>query len=229
MLKTLDKSSLKDMSKGSFTVIVPFREQLEQKRGEQLTKFTDHFQKLGYSLLIVEQNEGKKFNRGKLLNIGADLVETDYMIFHDVDLLPKPNIIPYYEVLPTHPIHIGGAWQTKYNGPGFFGGVVSISKKDFKTINGFPNNYWGWGGEDDAMFFRLYKSGIPIYKPTIRSGFTELVHVDTRSNPEWKNMRRWEDLKEEKEGNPSGLKDLDYRILTETEINPFALKITVDL
>lgn len=40
---------------------------------------------------MVEQTaDGRKFNRGKLLNAGFDMARDDYdvFIFHDVDLLP---------------------------------------------------------------------------------------------------------------------------------------------
>ncbi len=36
----------------------------------------------------------------------------------------------------------------------YFGGVSSLSKEQYLKINGFPNNYWGWGGEDDDIFNR---------------------------------------------------------------------------
>jgi hypothetical protein len=119
MFKSLEKDELKSMHQASFTVIVPFREQVEQKRGEQLKKFLKHFDKLGYPVLIVEQGEGKKFNRGMLLNIGADLVDSAYVIFHDVDLIPKKSILPYYEVFPDSPIHIGKTWREKYDSETF--------------------------------------------------------------------------------------------------------------
>ena len=36
-------------------------------------------------------------------------------------------------------------------------------------VNGFSNQYWGWGGEDDDMFKRIdaNKFKITRYKPTI--------------------------------------------------------------
>lgn len=36
----------------------------------------------------------------------------------------------------------------------YFGGVSALSKEQFTKINGFPNNYWGWGGEDDDIYNR---------------------------------------------------------------------------
>ena len=37
---------------------------------------------------------------------------------------------------------------------GYFGGVSGLNKSQFLRINGFPNEYWGWGGEDDDIFNR---------------------------------------------------------------------------
>lgn len=37
----------------------------------------------------------------------------------------------------------------------YIGGAVSFSEDDFKKINGFPNNFWGWGGEDDELSERI--------------------------------------------------------------------------
>lgn len=65
-------------------VVVPFREQLPlQHRGEQLARFLPHMQRFLWTLevparvLVVEQNQdGRKFNRGQLLNVGRKAVKS---------------------------------------------------------------------------------------------------------------------------------------------------------
>lgn len=34
------------------------------------------------------------------------------------------------------------------------GGVLAMKKEQFETVNGFSNEFWGWGGEDDDMAYR---------------------------------------------------------------------------
>ncbi|KAI4811735.1 hypothetical protein KUCAC02_014611 [Chaenocephalus aceratus] len=42
----------------------------------------------------------------------------------------------------------------------FFVGVSGLTVEQFWKINGFPNAFWGWGGEDDDLWNRLvYKQG----------------------------------------------------------------------
>ena len=38
-----------------------------------------------------------------------------------------------------------------------FGGVAQASPSVFKNLNGYSNNFWGWGGEDVEMFWRIKK------------------------------------------------------------------------
>lgn len=65
-----------------------------------------------FIIYIVEQtNDGRKFNRGKLLNVGFDLAKKDgcaVVVFHDVDLLPSDELLPFYCTVPEprKPCHI---------------------------------------------------------------------------------------------------------------------------
>ena len=36
----------------------------------------------------------------------------------------------------------------------YAGGVSAMSNQTFFRINGYPNLYWGWGGEDDDFSAR---------------------------------------------------------------------------
>lgn len=37
-------------------------------------------------------------------------------------------------------------------------------------VNGFPNSYWGWGGEDDDMNIRIRKQALKIARPNPKIG-----------------------------------------------------------
>ena len=43
---------------------------------------------------------------------------------------------------------------------GYFGGITSFSESQFRQLNGFPNNFWGWGGEDDELYQRTKEVGM---------------------------------------------------------------------
>lgn len=239
----------------SVAIIVPFRDlHVEQKRSQHLKQFIPHMiaflekakqQKLvqTFHIYIVEQsNDGRKFNRGKLLNIGFDMARKDHkydvFIFHDVDLLPSHDLLPWYTKFPARPIHIARVWDRYSGNKKYIGGVVSFSSSDYKRINGFPNNYFGWGGEDDEMQRRLERLGIPFDAPdTGRLTDLEAMDITTKMNflrehKSWKCMVKWE-LKDEHERTwkTNGLADLKYSLLERTSLDPQALssKLTVDI
>lgn len=178
-------------------------------------------------ILVIEQTEGEKFNRGALLNIGARISKAEYVIFHDVDLIPLAPLVPYYTAFPEVPIHIGAAYKGKYTGEGFIGQVLSMSMDDLKKINGFPNMFWGWGGEDDAMRNRMKKKGMKVVRPPVDSGFRVLEHKDTRLIPDAKNMRKWEDVREDT--GRHGLNDVKWKVVQDMQITSNIRKITVEI
>ena len=159
-------------------IIVPYMDNEAQERAPQLDKFIKHFKKFlkgfKYQIFIIEQSEfsknkyGGKFNRGKLLNIGIQRAinqKYDVIISHDVDLYPRTNMLPYYSCIPKYPNHIGNVWKTKYTQWEFVGGILAMTPKQLKEVNGYPNDFWGWGGEDDALYNRITKKIGKILKP----------------------------------------------------------------
>ena len=140
----------------SVAIIVPFRDlHPAQNRSKHLLAFVPHMinfltkQKQDglvsdFHIYIMNQSDdGRKFNRGKLLNIGFDTAKKskrghDVFIFHDVDLLPDDNLGPWYARFPKTPIHIARVWDRYSGNQKYFGGVVSFSSSDYKRINGFP-------------------------------------------------------------------------------------------
>ena len=224
-------SEAKKLPQGIPTILVPYRDNAEQDRATQLKMFVSHMSRWhrDWPILIIEQSQdNQKFNRGALLDIGARIAKnSEYVIFHDVDLIPLAPLVPYYTAFPEKPIHIGSAYKGKYSGEGFIGQVFSISMKDLKKINGFPRMFWGWGGEDDAMRNRLKKHKIVILRPNTDTGFKVLEHKDTRLIKDAKNMRKWEDVREDT--GKHGLNDIKWKVVEDTLLATNVKKITVEI
>jgi hypothetical protein len=149
------------------TLVIPFRDREEHLRQlmPALSATLDE-QRIRHRVLIVEQEAGGLFNRGKLINVGihhaADT--SDYYCLHDVDAVP---VVANYQC-PSQPLRLvntirtaeGETRRTDY----YFSGAVSIRKDQALAANGYSNEYWGWGKEDDDFFFRLLLAGcLPYY------------------------------------------------------------------
>lgn len=128
-------------------IIVPYRD-----RATHLAKFLKYMQ---YDILIVEQADDKPFNRGKLLNIGViESPDADYFALHDVDMLPVKSDYSKPE-FPTLLATKVEQFKYKMPFPEYFGGVVLITSEHMKQCNGYHNEFWGWGGEDDNFRERI--------------------------------------------------------------------------
>jgi hypothetical protein len=252
----VDDSFLELADATCVAIIVPYRDiHVAQKRAQHLKRFVPHMNtflsklcqqgKLSdYHIYIVEQSDdGRKFNRGKLLNIGFDMARKsgrkhDVFIFHDVDLLPQDDLGAWYSKFPTKPVHIARVWDRYSNNPKYFGGVVSFSSSDYKRINGYPNTFWGWGGEDDEMQKRLERLGIQFDSPD-KGTLVDLEEMTLkekldflRENRSWKCMVKWEAADEhEATWKTNGLADLDYQLIKTTPFDEVkkASKITADV
>jgi DNA-directed RNA polymerase II subunit RPB2 len=228
-------------------IIVPFRDDGDQGRGKQLEKFVEHYSAhKSIQILVVEQsNDGRKFNRGALLNAGYLFALEHYphintFLFHDVDIIMPPDIVNrYYGNCDDYRIlHLGNLVKDMdYNPP--FGRVIRFSKKAFKEINGFPNNFYGWGGEDDALAFRIHMNGISVHRPHKSEG-TPGMELETENDvkkiedPELKKskieMHKWENICADRQiWKINGVNSLQFKTSLHKELKSNAHFITIDL
>ncbi|MCA9541053.1 MAG: hypothetical protein KC620_19265, partial [Myxococcales bacterium] len=184
-----------------FAVIVPYRDAPAQGRAGQLARFlaevSPRVAAAGGETLIIEQShDGRRFNRGRLLNLGVRLAAergAGVVVLHDVDLLPDDPIFALYGRALPHPVHLAAHWPKYAHLDLFFGGVTSFTVEQFARINGYPNDFWGWGGEDEALYHRLVEAGLSVAVPA-EGRFLELDHPLTQSVPEQVNAQRFEQL-----------------------------------
>jgi hypothetical protein len=174
-------------------------------------------------IYIVEQsNADKKFNLGKLVNIGFKLAKKDgaqVYIKHDIDLITPKEMAKLYNLIPDHPIHIGGLWREKYVFEDFFGGIVSYNSKDYEKSNGFPNTAFGWGGEDNIQYNRLVINNIPIYVPHSKTlKINGLEHESMSDNPETVNLKRQiQTVDDFKNWEKNGVNNVKFKLLKITK------------
>lgn len=145
-------------------VCVPYRD-----RRDQLEVFASHLrtflhgQGVPFRIYVGEQMAGGSFNRGWALNVAYKFAEpeVDYVVFHDVDMLPLPGVDYRYSSmegmdarhLSTEISQFG--YKIPYNR--YCSGVFMSRKEFFRDINGFATTFWGWGGEDDEFCARWAK------------------------------------------------------------------------
>ena len=145
-------------------ICIPYRdrrshlEELVDKLGKLLTK-----KGINHKFYVGHQVDEKLFNRGAMKNIAAQYAFNDgcdYIAWHDVDMVPDENVD--YSYPENNPIHIA-TQLSKYdygmNYDQYFGGVILFTKEQVEKTNGYSNDYWDWGQEDDDLFWRCYYEG----------------------------------------------------------------------
>lgn len=66
--------------------------------------------------------------------------------------------------------------------PKLRGGVFAAFKSDLQRVNGFDENYRGWGNEDDDLGRRLYASGVVGFNPFYDQFPLHLYHAPHHVN-----------------------------------------------
>lgn len=219
-------------------IIVPFRDNKEQNRKQQLDIFLEYYK--NYDILIVEQSDdNRKFNRGALLNIGVNYIRKEKpnqyksYIFHDVDILLEYDIIDrYYMGVNDGILHIGNLtpkYSKIYND--FLGAILKVDNESFFRFNGYPNTFWGWGSEDDACALRIYKNNLKVKRPD-ETGIhgKELDHIDTNKLKHLVQENRYENIIFDEQFWPmNGIKQCTFNLNNKKNMSKYIDIITVEI
>ena len=138
------------------TIVIHYRNRKEHLDA-YLSKIQSYKTQTPYELVVVEQDEGKPFNRGLMKNIGFTLrnPESDYVIFNDVDIIPTEPMFQEY-MKKTEVCRYLSAHNK------CMGGVIGFHPRCFENSNGFPNVIFEWGVEDRILFYRTKHKGYDI-------------------------------------------------------------------
>ncbi|XP_035999070.1 beta-1,4-galactosyltransferase 4 [Fundulus heteroclitus] len=190
-------------------------------------------QQLHYAIYVIHQAGDAIFNRAKLLNVGYLEAIKDFswecFILHDVDLVPENDRNLYIcDQQPKHLVVGRNVTGYKLRYKGYFGGVTAMTKDQFLKVNGFSNNYWGWGGEDDDLRVRVELQKMTIVRPPADvARYTMVFHKRDSGNQINKNRMRLLGQTTKMWRN-DGLNSCSYKIVS-VERMPLYVNITVDI
>ncbi|XP_076445701.1 uncharacterized protein LOC143283381 isoform X1 [Babylonia areolata] len=172
-------------------VIIPYRDRLAH-----LTVLLAHLlpilkrQQLHFRIFVVEQFGNLTFNKGRIMNAAfkeaLKMYDFQCVVFHDVDLIPEDDRNMYS--CPVMPRHMSVAinemnYKLLYNL--LVGGVLNLRVEHYQQVNGYSNMYWGWGGEDDDMAYRILHEKLKIIRPPVNIARYQMIKHTKRTPTSW--------------------------------------------
>ena len=168
MIILLFKKQCYEEKKGNkYLVIIPYRDRKEHLsvfRKKAVPYLRNHLKNVMF--LVAEQDNDKKFNKGKLYNSAYLAVlklnyKPDFIIFNDVDHIPVNNA-NYISKNVNAVVQVRGPPHT-------MGGISLFPSNQFVKVNGWSNSYVGWGREDVDIEDRLIAENIQIEKKNVEN------------------------------------------------------------
>jgi hypothetical protein len=126
-----------------YRISIPYRNR-EHNLNKIIPILKEKFKDSNFKIQVVEQSNDLPFNIAYLINIGFDIfkkqeqdLEWTY-IFHPVDCYPIDVDYNIYDKDIVALCQHGSMWGNAY----------CYKPSSYIKMNGYSNNYWGWGGED---------------------------------------------------------------------------------
>lgn len=167
-LSRSDRGSQRYSQRTEVAISVPFRD-----REVHFVRFRELFDQfalqdasrrtINWHVYVIDQFDAELFNRGWLFNVGFDLAAQkgpDCVVIHDIDMVPENGVDYSYcewpNQLSSEIDRFGWGTPTAH----YSGGVVSMTPEHWRQVNGFPNDFFGWGGEDDDLLQRIKQNDL---------------------------------------------------------------------
>jgi len=146
-----------------------------------------YFAKIGheYKIVICEQNDDRKFNRGALLNIAFLLSEKLFPHEKKYIHMNADYRFNMERPFPYEIVELKSGFMELFTLPyPILGSACVFDPESYKVVNGFPNDLWGWGGDDWAIYNRIKQKHVPIFKPANihNSGFIQEIHSQIKND-----------------------------------------------
>lgn len=206
-------------------VIIPIRDREDdlERYLKNMIPIFEH-QNINYKIFVIEQSPNKKFNKGKINNIGflealKQNPTADRFLFNDVDNFPLDKDTINYNT------YIKG-FHHFFGNPKWLGGFFMTDAKNFKKVNGYSNKFWGWGGEDGDLQNRIKIHNIEIIRDVFyhrhkNNKIYDKSNTRDINNNYYKtrNMLNRKYINEPKTIQEDGLKQNQYKILKKYNMN----------
>lgn len=219
-----------------YNFVIPYR-----NRPDSLSVLTDKLESIlnnlgvtNHKIWVIEQTPGKLFNLGILCNCGFDLIKKttsykkeDIFVFYPVDWLPIPNV----DFSPPKEKTI--VWLCDPVKHWSFPTATMMANETFELINGWSDEFWGWGGDDFSQYLRACALVFNIERR--QCSFTPNDSSDPRGVVDMSNTENNKKITDEMQNKgvdiwKSGYNTLKYKILSEKECASKNMKhIEVDI
>ena len=166
-------------------VLIPFRGVVSTQSFAALCEHLPaHLEQQGvaFHLFAVNQVDDQPFNRAALTNAAfrvlmaggrkAGLQPSDRDPFsclavHDVDRFPNRSNQSCAKFTSTY-YSCASHSPSILHPESYTGGVLLLRPALFRAVNGFSNDFWGWGHEDNEFYLRLRACGRPpVHAPQL--------------------------------------------------------------
>lgn len=179
-----------------------------------LVNFKTYFEKnnVEYKILISEQNDDNRFNRGLLLN--CVFLESEKLFnFPKTYLHMNTDYnIDLTREFPKELLDVKGFVDIHRPDLPVLGAACAFDAESYITINGFPNDLVGWGGDDWAIYNRIVYNNIKITTPPglFNTGF--IIEERVVFDNDWYNNSYNMELSKRNDSRVNGLNSVKYTV-----------------